>query len=308
MRSEVALRVLFSALAVFVFAGSLAMPAGDSVFPLPTPVRWTDGTATCYLSFSGSLQCFVAAGAGGETEPPPATTPSPTATPTATPTVTPAPTRSPSPTPVTAPTVTPTSARPPTPKPMTLTNPGFEDGLAGWTPFTLSAAKPLEVNAESLANGASRWVVREGDKSARIKGMYHCWDAGFYQVVQTTPGTRFRFSYYGMTWGRNSSDINLPSDPNLYSYLYAGVDPYGFTQAGNSRVQWQGRPGTDVIIDFPGVGEYAQPVWIESVALADRVTVFIRANLGAHPGGGCVWPYESMLAFFDSAWIAPADE
>lgn len=180
--------------------------------------------------------------------------------------------------------------------------------MSGWTPFTLSTVNPLEFNIESRALGASQWVVREGDKSMRIKGMYHCWDAGIYQVVSMPVGTRFRFSFYGMTWGQNTSDINLPSDPNLYSYLYAGIDPYGFTQAGNSRVQWNGRPGTDVLIDFPGVGEYAVPVEIEGIALADKVTVFVRANLGIPPSGGCVWPYQSMLAFFDSARIQVISE
>lgn len=213
------------------------------------------------------------------------------------------PTATPRPVSTATPSVTPT--RTPTASPVSqvnLANPGFELGLAHWNKFTqqTTASNPLEFNLERLSNGAHPDIVRSGDASARIKSQWQCWQGGLYQQVEVPPFTRIRFSFYGLTWGASTDNFNLPSDPNLYSYLDAGIDSQGGTDARNSGVRWSGRGGYDGF-HLPG-GEPSE-VTVEAVALANKVTIFLRASLGIPPAGGCVWPYQSMIAVFDDARI-----
>lgn len=267
--------LLVAGVALHFRSSNVAAQSGPSA--LPTPVVWVNpqNGDTCYLTIMG-IACTSRE----------ITSPAVTSTPAVTP----------------ANTVVPTSTNTPTPVTLTLKNPGFEQGLADWIPFT-TLGSSLEFNVERLSQGASQYVVREGDASLRVKGRWQCWIAGYYQVVSAPIGTRLKFSVHVMTWGRDADNVNLPRDPNLYSWVWAGIDPLGGTDAKNTRVNWSGKAGPDGFTDFPdpAVREFSEPVVVESVALTNRVTVFIRADLGARPDGGCVWPYASMLAFFDEA-------
>ena len=246
---------------------------------------------------------FTPAAKASPTSAPSSTAPSvPSATPGATRTATVSATAVPA-TSTPAPSATPSQSPPtatatrPAPVVPVLVNPGFEEWAGGkpvgWEPYVAAATagQPLEFNPERLSNGASEFIVFEGDVSARALGQWQCWIGGYRQTVAVMPFTTLQFTVHGLTWGNAGSDFRLASDPNLYSEIFAGIDPVGGTNAGTTGIRWASRPGWDGF----------QAISVDAVALTNRVTVFAQASLGIRAPGSCTWPLTHMLAAFDAA-------
>jgi len=254
----------------------LYLPAQSQPASLPTPQVWVDEArgVTCYLAPNG-VSCVAPTQSQ-------AVTPAPVATSTHAPSATPLPTASATPRPTIAPTLHAPAVQ--------LLNPGFEQGSANWTVFNVRSQN-IESNAERLSLGASPAAVNSGDASLRIVGRWTCWRGGVFQTVSVPRFTRLRFSASSIAWANQSDNFSLPHDNNVYTRLEVGIDPDGGTDADVTGIRWAGRDGTK---DWRRVS-------VDAVALADRVTVFVLADMGGVGQGRCNWALPFMLAFFDDA-------
>ena len=89
-------------------------------------------------------------------------TPTPTATPTPVPPATATPAPTPTPTPAPTPTPVPTPVPTPTPAPNLLANPGFEQGLTGWTIWQATASTSTKyTGSQGLMLGPNGGVARQ---------------------------------------------------------------------------------------------------------------------------------------------------
>jgi len=189
-----------------------------------------------------------------------------------------------------APTPTPTPPPPTvtvTPAPPLLVNANFESPWqTGWTRFDLWPELP-NYNDER-GDPRSR---HDGAQSLRIWNEYRCWLSGVYQQVNVPQFSTLRFSAWARTWGAQGFDFDLPPDLSITDGAAVGIDPAGGVDPTSSGVVWVEINNTEV---------WSQ-VSVQTVALAPRVTVFIRVRLGVAGPGQCLWPLPVLIGFVDDS-------
>lgn len=223
-----------------------------------------------------------------------------TASPTARPTDIP-PTQTPSPIPPTAPpTLRPTATATQAPPVVNVVNPGFENGLTGWTQFTLAGS--AELNSERISTGADPLAVHSGDASARLIAHYACYRAGVYQVIGVPVDAHIRISAWVMTLGSRENGLHAPH-PEMNSYIGLGVDPLGLTSAGVSRIEWARITGGQLVGAIHGLDPSWQLIQLETITTRPTLTVFVYGDLGKTQDGACMWAYMNLLAFIDDVAV-----
>lgn len=243
------------------------------------------GQGYCIYRGAESLLCYPSAAASV------AASPTPTATPTLsvdtpTPTSTPTTTRTPAPTATAAP-------------PMVV-NGGFENGLAGWTQFTLAGG--AELNSERVSTGADSLAVHSGDASARLIAHYACYRSGVYQVFGVPVNAHVRVSAWVMTLGSRQDGLHAP-EPNMNSYAGIGLDPLGLTSPSVSRIEWSRIVAGQLVGSIGGLDPSWQQLSVETITTRPTLTVFIYADLGKTQDGACMWAYYNLLGFVDDVSV-----
>jgi hypothetical protein len=271
-----------------------------AIDPAPVFIEEDAGHAYCYRYGNMPLPPCLLKPASEIVSPVPPTPIPPTST-LIPPTVTPSPvpsTITPSPTPSK---VTPVPTVPPMPTPQgpIMVNPGFESGIIGWEPFTLSGTPNSTI--ERLSLGAQSGMIYSGDASARWVRNWGCFRAGVRQTIAVAPGTHLRFTAHGRTWANDNTtgiDLSLPTRTDIDDGLSVGIDPAGGTDYRNSAIAW---------ITEDAVERWATAS-VESAAIGNRVTVYAIINLGANgepgqPGGACEWPLTTLAGWLDDLSI-----
>ena len=181
-----------------------------------------------------------------------------------------------------------------------LQNPGFEQPFSGgsagnWQKWNKTTAKSDEEclvayhvlpkwNVETAAGfvraGASQYVGNNWDT----------WSGGVYQTVSATPGTTYRFSFYGRGRGTNEGSP-AASETNLQMNMRAGIDPNGGTAWNDADIAW-GAPGSP--------HDTWQQFSVEATATGNQITVFTSADWGVTGVNQCrqfldTWYDEAQL-------------
>jgi hypothetical protein len=186
------------------------------------------------------------------------------------------------------PIITPTRTATPAP-PIALINGDFEQAwTTGWTRFDLWPELP-RYNDER-GDPRSR---HGGAQSLRIFNEFRCWLAGVYQTVNVPQFSTIKFSAWGRTWGAQGFDFDLPPDLSITDGVAVGIDPSGGVSPTSSGIIWEEIDNTEVW----------RQVSVQAVALAPRVTVFIRVRLGVAGPNNCQWPLPVLMGFVDDASI-----
>lgn len=210
---------------------------------------------------------------------PPVGTIGPRVTPTNT-EVSPTPTRTPAPV-TSTPTIT---AAPPL-----LLNGNFETDWAGtWTRFDLWPELPNFNNERG--DPRSR---HGGAQSLRIYNEFRCWLAGVYQTVPVQQLKTYKFSTWARTWPSNGFNFDLPPDLSVTDGVAVGIDNSGGVDPTSSGIVWVEASNT----------ENWRQVSVQTVALSNRITVFIRVRLGVAGVNNCQWPLPVMMGFVDDATL-----
>lgn len=143
-------------------------------------------------------------------------------------------------------------------------------------------------------------------------------DAGFFQQVQVTPGTKLRLTAWAHAWS-NHKDKGQPDkfphpddgkwsegagygagfrlegeapDENWRNFTFSvGIDPTGGTNPLADTVVWG--QGAHIY------NEYAQVPPVEATAQSDTVTVFLRSKT--------LWPFKHNDAYWDDAELIAVD-
>ncbi|MBL8097115.1 MAG: LysM peptidoglycan-binding domain-containing protein [Anaerolineales bacterium] len=131
-----------------------------------------------------------------------------------------------------------------------VSNPGFESGQGGWSPWWAEiakpsdgslnyAAKPNSFNVESLSNGAAAGLVLAGNSSYRV---FNNWDpfwGGIKQTVTVPAGARVRLTASARAWA--SQDFwPAPSDTNMPVRTQVGIEPNGTDNPFAGTMVWSG--------------------------------------------------------------------
>lgn len=207
----------------------------------------------------------------------------PTRTPTSAPTLVATPTRT-----LPAPTLTRTPIIP-TATPVTplLVNGDFESpNQTGWTVFHIWP-NVTEPNDER-GHPDSRV---EGAQSLRFFNENRCWLSGVYQQVPVTPFQTYAFSVRGHTWASYTSVFPSPSDTNVTDGIAVGIDPSGGVNPLSTGIVWVEADNTEIW----------RLIEVQATAFTTKITVFIRARLGAIPPSSCQWALPFMVGFVDNA-------
>ncbi len=165
--------------------------------------------------------------------------------------------------------------------PNLLQNPSFEQPFSGgsaqnWQRWNMSTPKQDE---ECLVayHFLPKWnvetnstFVRDGAASQYVGNNWDTWAGGVYQTVAATPGTTYRFSFYGR--GRGTSQPSpAASESSLQMNMRAGIDPNGSGLWNDADVVW-------------GAAGSPHDVWqqftVEATATGNQITVFTSANWG----------------------------
>lgn len=200
-------------------------------------------------------------------------------------TLTPAPaTPTRTPPPVITPTRTPTPAQP-----VALVNGDFEQPwTTGWTRFDLWPELP-RYNDER-GDARSR---HGGAQSLRIFNEFRCWLSGVSQTVNVQQFATYKFSAWGRTWPAQGFNFDLPPDLSVTDGVAVGIDNSGGVDPTSSGIIWVEAANT----------EAWRQVSVQTVALAPRITVFIRVRLGVAGPNNCQWPLPVMMGFIDDATL-----
>ncbi len=152
--------------------------------------------------------------------------------------------------------------------------------------------------------------AHSGQKGILLFTFFRRHDAGFFQQVQATPGTRLRLTAWGHAWS-NHQDRAHPdrfphpddgkwsdgpgydaafrlegeaSDDNWRNFtFYVGIDPTGGTNPLADTVVWG--QGAHIY------NEYVHALTVEAEAQTDTVTVFLRSKT--------LWPFKHNDAYWD---------
>ncbi|MFW5942471.1 MAG: hypothetical protein ACOC9V_05705 [Chloroflexota bacterium] len=165
----------------------------------------------------------------------------------------------------------------------------------GWTPYWRSQAPddppdqnkmPEYKRADLEVGGPPR--VHHGDYAQQYFTFHATHEAGFYQIVDVTPGESYCFSIWGHSWS-SSDDDPWTSDLPLEQRI--GIHPTG-------GVDWL----SDDVIWGPPVqqyNEYAQ-FSIKATAQAPQLTVFTWSRP--------IWPGKHNDVYWDLATLKAVDE
>ena len=160
-----------------------------------------------------------------------------------------------------------------------LQNPSFEQPFSGgaaqnWQRWHRSTPR---TDQECLVayHFEPRWnvetssgFVRDGGSSQYVGNNWDTWSGGVYQTVPATPGTVYRFTFYGR--GRGSNDASpAPSENGLQINMRAGIDPNGSGLWNDADVVW-GAAGSP--------HDAWQQVSVETTATGNQITVFTAAD------------------------------
>ncbi len=162
-----------------------------------------------------------------------------------------------------------------------LQNPGFEQPFSGgaagnWQKWSQSTPRSDDAclvayhvlpkwNVETAAG-----FVREGAASQYIGNNWDTWSGGVYQTVAATPGTTYRFAFYGR--GRGSNEASpAASETALQMNMRAGIDPNGSGQWNDADIVW-GASGSP--------HDAWQQFTVSATATGNQITVFTGADWG----------------------------
>jgi hypothetical protein len=165
-----------------------------------------------------------------------------------------------------------------------LKNPGFEgaygaDGnAADWNRWHQNSTEAELANKDCTAGYfvLPKWsaetnsaaLIHSGSASQHIGNSFDTWHAGVWQNVPATPGTRYRFTFYGR--GRGSEEqYPFPSDGSLNMQVRAGIDPNGSGIWYESDVVWGAMANPH---------DQWQQVSVEAVATGNQITVYTASN------------------------------
>ncbi|MCW5862429.1 MAG: carbohydrate binding domain-containing protein [Anaerolineae bacterium] len=162
-----------------------------------------------------------------------------------------------------------------------LQNPGFEQPFSGgaagnWQTWSRSTPRSDDAclvayhvlpkwNVETAAG-----FVREGTASQYVGNNWDTWSGGVYQTVAATPGTTYRFSFYGRGRGSNESSP-AASETALQMNMRAGIDPNGSGPWNDADVVW-GAAGSP--------HDAWQQFTVSATATGNQITVFTGADWG----------------------------
>jgi len=160
-----------------------------------------------------------------------------------------------------------------------LQNPGFEQPFSGgaagnWQKWNKTTAKSdseclvayhvlPKWNVETVAG-----FVREGAASQYIGNNWDTWSGGVYQTISATPGTTYRFSFYGRGRGTNEASP-AASETSLNMNMRAGIDPNGGAAWNDADVVWGGAGSPH---------DTWQAFSVEATATGNQITVFTAAD------------------------------
>ncbi len=131
-----------------------------------------------------------------------------------------------------------------------VSNPGFESGQGGWSPWWAEiakptdgslnyAAKPNSFNVESLSSGAAAGLVLAGNSSFRV---FNNWDpfwGGIKQTVTVPAGSRVRLTASARAWA--AQDFwPTPSDTNMPVRTQVGIEVDGNDNPFSAGMVWSG--------------------------------------------------------------------
>ncbi len=160
-----------------------------------------------------------------------------------------------------------------------LQNPGFEQPFSGgaagsWQKWNKTTARSDDAclvayhvlpkwNVETAAG-----FVRAGAASQYIGNNWDTWSGGVYQTVSATPGTTYRFSFYGRGRGTNEASP-AASESSLQMNMRAGIDPNGGGAWNDADVVWGGAGSPH---------DSWQQFSVEAKATGNQITVFTAAD------------------------------
>ena len=192
-----------------------------------------------------------------------------------------------------------------------LQNPGFEQpfssGAAGnWQKWNKTTPKSDE---ECLVayHVLPKWNVETASGFVRagasqyVGNNWDTWSGGVYQTVSATPGTTYRFSFYGRGRGTNEASP-AASETNLQMNMRAGIDPNGGTAWNDADVVWGGAGSPH---------DTWQPFSVEATATGNQITVFTSADWGVTGVNQCrqfldTWYDEAQLTAQTPPTATPA--
>lgn len=160
-----------------------------------------------------------------------------------------------------------------------LQNPSFEQpfngGVAnGWQRWSRATPKQdqeclvayhFEPRWNAETNSA---LIRDGAASQYIGNNWDTWSAGVYQNVLATPGTTYRFTFFGRGRGTNEPSP-APSENGLQINMRAGIDPNGSGLWNDADVVWS---------TFGSPHDQWQEFTVEATATGSQITVFTSAD------------------------------
>lgn len=181
-----------------------------------------------------------------------------------------------------------------------LQNPGFEQ------PYTNGRANPWgswskdtpRTDTECLVayHFQPKWnvetgnaaFIRDGAASQYIGNNWDTWSGGMSQTVAATPGTTYRFTFYGRARG-TSEPSPAPSDTTLSVNMRAAIDPNGAGPWNDADVVW-GAAGSP--------HDQWQAFTVETVATGNQITVYTYADWGVSGVNQC---RQFLDTWYDSA-------
>lgn len=185
-----------------------------------------------------------------------------------------------------------------------LQNPGFEQpfsgGVAqGWIGWNKATEKQDDACLVAY-HYQPKWnlettgtFVREGASSQYVGNNWDTWGGGVFQTVPATPGTTYRFTFYGR--GRGTSEPSpAPSESGLNMNMRAGIDPNGSGNWADGDVVWSGAGSPH---------DTWQAFTVEAVATGNQLTVFTSADWGVTGVNQC---RQFLDTWYDSAALVAA--
>jgi hypothetical protein len=182
-----------------------------------------------------------------------------------------------------------------------LKNPGFEQPFSGgsaenWQRWNVSTPKQDEACLVAY-HYQPKWnvetgsaLVRDGAASQYVGNNWDTWAGGVYQTVPATPGTAYRFTFYGRGRGTNEPSP-AASESGLQINMRAGIDPNGSGLWNDADVVW-------------GSGGSPHDAWqqfaVEATATGNQITVFTSTNWGVTGVNQC---RQFLDTWYDSAQL-----
>jgi hypothetical protein len=167
-----------------------------------------------------------------------------------------------------------------------LNNPSFEEPYNGgmaqaWSPWHQELnSNPKPENCSDRYSVQPSWspeyngsIILDGGRSQHIGNQFDTWRAGVMQTVNVTPGSTYRFSFWGT--GRASNDqYPVPSDTAVNLGIRGGIDPNGSGLWSDGDIVWGGSGSPHM---GGGSGNWQQ-FSVEATATGSQVTVFVQGD------------------------------